>query len=193
MTTTTPNPASTIGQELQAVPFARILGGVGVAIAEAQLQMDLVGMKIAQMMAGETEEFDAQGVRSKVDTRITFGADTAVSGATANNKYSLLELGFSPTFYQFVDTVVEVKVSITITSSRSESERNKSFDFHGKAKVFKGELDLKGSSVNAQYASKYDYRAEASSMVRTKIVPVPPPAILEERIRLFMEAANKVP
>lgn len=168
--------ASSIGQELQAVPFARILGGVGVAIAEAQLQMDLVGMKIAQMMAGEAEEFDENGARTPTDTRVSFGSGT----------YSLMELGFAPTFYQFVDTVVEVKVSITITSSRSESEKNKSFDFHGKAKVFKGELDLKGSSVNAQYASKYDYRAEASSMVRTKIVPIPPPAILEERIREYI-------
>lgn len=163
---------SSIGQELQSVPFARILGGVGVAIAEAQLQMDLVGMKIARMMSGIPE---TAGESTK-DTKVAFG--------TA--KYSLMELGFTPTFYQFVDTVVEVKVSITITSSRSEQESSGSFDFHGKAKVLKGELDLKGSSVNAQYASKYDYRAEASSMVRTKIVPIPPPAILEERIREYL-------
>lgn len=175
-----------IGQELANVPFAKILGGVGIAIAEAQLEMDLVGMRIAKMMSGQIEEIDEQGVRSTTDTRVPFGTDTSTTG-TPNNKYSLLELGFTPTFYQFVDTVVEVKVSITMTTSKSDSGKSGSFDFQSELKVFKGELNLKGSSVSAQYANKYDYRAEASSMVRTKIVPLPPPAVLEERIRRYVE------
>jgi hypothetical protein len=184
MSLTTP-PDSNIGQELANVPFAQLLGGVGIALAEAQLAMDMVGMQIAKMMSGTTEEFDEQGVRTEADTRVSFGKNTSTT-AVPNNKYSLLELGFSPTFYQFVDTVVEIKVSITISTQRTESGKEGSFEFGAKAKVFKGELDLKGSSVSAQYANKYDYRAEASSMVRTKIVPLPPPAILEERIRQYI-------
>ena len=43
------------------------------------------------------------------------------------------------------------------------------------------------SSVSASYASKYSYSAEGSSLIRTKLVPVPSPAILEERIRNLVE------
>jgi hypothetical protein len=42
------------------------------------------------------------------------------------------------------------------------------------------------SQVNASYANKYSYSVEGSSLLRTKLVPVPPPAVLEERIRELM-------
>ena len=40
-----------------------------------------------------------------------------------------------------------------------------------------------GQTVTAHYTGKYNYSVEGSSLLRTKLVPVPPPAILEERIR----------
>ena len=184
-----PTPTANIGQELQNVPFGELVGSVGVALAEAQYRMDLVGMRIAQMMSGSYEELDAEGAVTTHDTRVTFGPEQKdATGATiaGSNRFSLLELGFTPTFYQFVDTVVEVKVSITINLTDERETVEKSGSFEGKAKIFKGELDIKTSSVSASYAAKYDYRAEASSMVRTKIVPLPPPAVLEERIRQYI-------
>ncbi|WVM90436.1 hypothetical protein UMZ34_09950 [Halopseudomonas pachastrellae] len=44
--------------------------------------------------------------------------------------------------------------------------------------------------MDASYASKYSYSAEGSSLLRTKLSPVPPPPILEERIRAMMEEAE---
>jgi hypothetical protein len=41
--------------------------------------------------------------------------------------------------------------------------------------------------VDATYSSKYSYSAEGSSVLRTKLVPVPPPSILEERARMLMQ------
>ena len=46
---------------------------------------------------------------------------------------------------------------------------------------------LKVSTVSAAFASKYQYSAEGSSLLRTKLVPVPPPAILQERMRRLAE------
>ena len=37
------------------------------------------------------------------------------------SRVSMLELGFSPTFYQFVDTIIEVKISIKYTQEGSYS------------------------------------------------------------------------
>lgn len=43
------------------------------------------------------------------------------------------------------------------------------------------------ASVNASYSSKYDYKVEGSSLLRVRLVPVPPPAMLQE----YMEALIK--
>lgn len=108
-------------------------------------------------------------------------------------RLSMLELGFSPTFYQFVDTIIEVKIAIKITYTRERTTttrdtvqtNTKSF----KLKLLRGKFgasnttQVSTSQVDATYSSKYSYSAEGSSLLRTKLVPIPPPAILEERIR----------
>ncbi|PSJ38825.1 hypothetical protein [Allosphingosinicella deserti] len=115
-------------------------------------------------------------------------------------RLSMLELGFTPTFYQFVDTIIEVKIAIkitreytTTTTSRNTQTRNKTFNkgsgifgaiFGGKTR---SSSQVSTSQVDASYSSKYNYSAEGSSLLRTKLVPLPPPPILEERIRRQMD------
>ena len=41
--------------------------------------------------------------------------------------------------------------------------------------------------VDATYSSKYNFTSEGSSLLRTKLAPIPPPTILEERIRALVE------
>lgn len=112
-------------------------------------------------------------------------------------RVSMLELGFTPTFYQFVDTIIEVKISIRFTeetnaqSSSSASSRSGSvglrFGF-GRGRLSR---QVNTSQVNASYSQKFNYSAEGSSLLRTKLTPIPPPAILEERIRQQMEIARE--
>lgn len=152
-------------QELVNVPVHQLIQSVATGIARAQYELDMTSLRIAQMMAGPDDT-----------TRVQFG----------KNKYSLLELGFTPTFYQFVDTVIEVKVAISTTSS-SESSRTAT-DTASKTTETYGTVEARSSSVTASYANKYQYSAEGSSLVRTKLVPVPAPAILNERIRALVAA-----
>ena len=119
-------------------------------------------------------------------------------------RISMLELGFTPTFYQFVDTIIEVKIAIKITRSssytrsRSDSvtntdERKSSSYKRPFFGLFKGGTNsaqgktVSTSQVDASYSSKYSYSAEGASLLRTKLSPVPPPPILEERIQAIME------
>ncbi|MCP4668430.1 MAG: LamG domain-containing protein, partial [Deltaproteobacteria bacterium] len=46
---------------------------------------------------------------------------------------------------------------------------------------------MQATPIDATRTSKYSYSAEGSCFIRTKLVPIPPPGILEERIRLVME------
>jgi hypothetical protein len=122
-----------------------------------------------------------------------------------SQKVSMLELGFSPTFYQFVDTIIEVKMSISYTTSGSTSgsendSSSASSSYSGTSAGLSvgwrsigvstsrsNSSSCRASSVNASYSQKFSYSAEGSSLLRTKLVPIPPPAILEERIRALMD------
>jgi hypothetical protein len=104
----------------------------------------------------------------------------------------MLELGFTPTFYQFIDTVIEVKIAIKISlevasSVTTRGERkttNLSFGNGG------FNYSVTTTPVDATYSSKYNFTSEGSSLLRTKLAPVPPPAILDERIRRLIEPAT---
>ena len=120
-------------------------------------------------------------------------------------RMSMLELGFSPTFYQFVDTIIEVKIAIKITRTIETSRRNRDTANQSSSRNSRsagigfggGMLGVRSgaanssqattSQVDATYSAKYGYSAEGSSLLRTKLVPLPPPPILEERIRRLLD------
>lgn len=165
-----------IGQELVSVSFPDLVKNLGLAISEAQVALDMNSMRIAQFMAGY--ETDANGVVTKT-ALVQLG----------DKPLSLLELGFTPTFYQFVETVIEIKISISMSSETSSQLDSSNFSAAARAgwsPVGAGGA-VRVSSVNASYAAKYQYQAEGSSVLRTKLVPVPIPAMLEARIRRMLE------
>jgi len=142
------------------------------------------------------------------------------------NKLSMMELGFTPSFYQFVDTIIEVRIAIKITGTTEHSETNSEAQADVDEQASQGNKStysagghssnsrswwwgnnyhnwgyansqnrqtnqrkrqtVSTSQVDASYANKYSYSAEGSSLLRTKLTPIPPPAILEERIREVM-------
>jgi hypothetical protein len=121
-----PNNAS-IGQQLLDVPFPAMIRSMGLAIAEAQFELDRVGLRMAQMMAGkyQIEVVDPD------DPEKTVVEEREAYVSFDGKSMSMLELGFTPTFYQFVDTIIEVKISISMSysseykkaSSRSSTSR----------------------------------------------------------------------
>ncbi|MEN9931499.1 MAG: hypothetical protein RIS17_72 [Pseudomonadota bacterium] len=132
-------------------------------------------------------------------------AEQATGLIRVPTRVSMLELGFSPTFYQFVDTIIEVKIAIKITrtvettrSRRDTASANTSskttaarfglgFGSVGARFGTNSNSQATTSQVDATYAAKYSYSAEGSSLLRTKLVPLPPPPILEERIRRLLD------
>jgi hypothetical protein len=178
---------SSIGEELANIPVEEMVGSIGRGIAQAQYDIDMTGVRIAQLMSGFNEQGQADDAN-----RVTFGQKDANDNLI---RYSLLELGFTPTFYQFTETTLEVKVSLTISRSveSSRSTSSSSASASGKISFFGGSAKARArvSSVNASYSNKYQYSAEGSSMMKTKITPVPAPALLNERIRSMLEDSEQ--
>jgi len=188
-----------IGRDLLNVPMGEMIQQMAFAIADSQLALDESGVQQAELMGGKRvlrddlgklidETGNPSAVPVMVDSRVYFGY------RKDNTNYvpelvSMMELGFTPTFYQFIDTVIEVKIAVSITrSSEYEkkmqgTERRFSYRRSGRYSSYQ----VTTTPVDAKYTSKFSYSAEGSSLLRTKLVPVPPPAVLEERARMLLE------
>lgn len=174
-----------VGQDLLNVPFPEMIRSMGVGIAEAQYHLDMTSMRIARFMAGyDPDKEDSEGNPSSDRVNLIKIGDDSAQG------YSLLELGFTPTFYQFVDTMIEVKMSISMSREAESSASNTRVNTaaSGKFGFNSGSVNAQVSSVSASFSSKYQYSAEGSSLIRTKLVTVPPPPVLEERIKRMLDA-----
>jgi len=148
--------ANNVGQELLNVPFPEMVLKLALAIAEGQTQLDLNSTKVAKFMA---------------ETKIKL---PSIKDTTKEIEFALISLGFFPGYYQFQEAIIEVKMAITMATSNEKSA----------SVTAKGGWGPFSASVNASYSSKYDYKVEGSSLLRVKLAPVPPPAILQE----YMEA-----
>jgi len=173
-----------VGQDLLNVPMGDMIRQMAFAIADAQVQLDEASLRVAEMMSGRRIERDANGAPTgaTVDTRISFGGE----------QVSMMELGFSPNFYQFVDTLIEVKIAIKMSleiasSTTIKGERKTASLTFGNGRV---NYSVTTTPIDATYSTKYNYSIEGSSLLRTKLMPIPPPPILEERIRKLIEPAG---
>lgn len=192
-----------------------LVSKLAIGIAEGQLELDTVCMQIAQFMG---------------DAQVAFGKR---AGSDEPDLRSLVELGFTPNFYQFVDTILEVRVAVSSQLEETREVDTADTRFHQDEMVAQTEYEssrsgsssgsvstawgaggwgwwntgsaayrshsaassrqagsasaksknLQLTTVDAKYASTYNYAVEASSLVKTKIVPVPPPTVFEEIVR----------
>lgn len=151
--------ANRVGQELLNVPFPEMVVKLALGIAEGQTKLDTNSTEVAKFMA---------------DTKIEI---PSIKDPTKTLEFPLIALGFFPGYYQFQESIIEVKMAITMATS-TEAKVSVS------AKAGWGPFS---ASVNASYSRKYDYKVEGSSLLRVKLVPVPPPSILQEYMEALMD------
>lgn len=214
------------GQEVKNVAGAitsmgidELIFNMAKGIADGQARLDETCMALAVQMG---------------DAQMEFGK---IPGTDEPDLISLIELGFTPNFYQFVDTILEVRVSVssqyeeeqeTSTSELDQqvdekaqqeaysSQRNNNYASAGysggysvgwgrggygvgwgassnrssgssaasaRSASTEKSKSVKVNTVDATFSSKYAYSVEGSSLIKTKIVPVPPPQVFEEAVR----------
>lgn len=185
-----------VGQELLDVPFPEMVEKLALAIAEGQFALDMNSIKVAQMLADIKLPAGSVIVAIK-ETVDADGNVTATELVYNKADMPLIAYGLNPTFYQFTDTIIEVKITIAIRLERSveigvsskfdfKSTTDTSFNYKtgGLASLFAGtaKFGVKNtttvaysSTFNAKYSQKYSFNAEGTSLLRTTLKPVPPP------------------
>ncbi len=163
---------SNIGQQLLDVPFSDMVAGLACAIAESQAKLDMESIEVLKMMGDKTNN----------------PVELPYIGKTVTT--SMIGAGFQPTFYQFSETIIEVKMTISM-SQESKVEGNSTSSKPKTSILRKQPVSLKASSLNAKYTNTYNFSQEGSSLIRTTIVPVPPNpvilSIIEQNANKFME------
>lgn len=187
-------------EELSGAPLADLIHAVALAVADGQFQMDKASLRAAEFMSGAallrdldtgqllTPEGQPSDMPRLVDTRVHFGYGYDDQGKRVANRLSMMELGFVPTFYQFVDTVIDMKLTLRLHKQSTESGTLQGASAaEGRTSRTKAKTVITTTPVDARYSSSYNFSAEMTSKVKTKLVPVPPPAVLEERIRTLLD------
>lgn len=154
---------ASVGQELLNVPFPEMVVQLAGAIAEGQYKLDVISCEIAKLMA---------------ENKVILPSLTEENG---EYETTMLGAGFQPTFYQFTDTIIEVKMAISMSKTTEKKVSTSA----------KAGFGCFSASVNASYSSKYSYSVEGSSLLRTKITPVPPNAFLSKYLELKSQLMQK--
>ena len=196
----------TPGEALLEVPVGDFIQRLGIGIAEAQLRLDQMAVRVAAMLSEARVDFkDAQG---------------------KTTSKSLLELGFTPTFYHFTETELEVRMTLSIKVEEG-------FDFGFSANIGNDPQSIAaatqnasagaaqasgeagaggeagpntgasapagerravafGAAINIEYHRKYGFEMSGSSMVRTKMIAVPPPGPFIDALREQARAGGTI-
>ncbi len=197
-----------IGQELLDVPFPEMIYKMANAIAQGQRRLDKASLDTARALAKMRVNVipDIYEIVEKKKLSDTLEAGTTLPGAATGDvetiavrtesakavSMTLMQAGLMPTFYQFTESLIEVKISISHRSSSEsefelglDSETTVEAEAHGSLFGFGGSSKVSStfaSHVNYKSSSSYSYSAEGSSLLRTTLKPVPAPARIIPRI-----------
>lgn len=187
-----------IGRDLLDVPFPQMVQNLAFAIAKGQMALDRTSLATARMLAREKVKLiqeaqeiiepniytipvqvtDEDGRNVTENIRVT-GARVSFTSSEPE-EMTLLQAGLTPTFYQFTESIIEVKIAIS-TKSTSSSEFEVGASLEASASWGWGSASF-ASHVNYKTQNSYSYSSEGSSLLRTTLKPVPPPARLNPRI-----------
>jgi hypothetical protein len=173
-----------VGADLLAVPFPAMVLSLAQAIAKGQTALDLASLNTLKVLASTTFDYLPELTETLVPQDIETG-DVTVTGVRVKTIVSdpipltLLQAGLTPSFYQFTESIIEVKMAIS-----SKTTQNSEFEFGLETKADAGFLFGSASfssHVNFKTANTYSYDVTGSSLLRTTLKPTPPPARMMPR------------
>jgi hypothetical protein len=168
------------------------------AIAKGQMALDRTSLATARMLAREKvmliqeiqeiiePDFRSVDVTVRDEDGTPHTESIVVTGARVTfdsmdpEEFTLLQAGLQPTFYQFTESIIEVKISISMKTARS-SEFEVGASLEASASWGWGSAAF-SSSVNYRTSNTYSYSSEGSSLLRTTLKPVPAPSRLTPRV-----------
>ena len=153
-------------------------------MGEHQVLKSMEHAPLPQMIQSLSQSIaDAQDALTKkaVETLISLADERRGVQLPGDDRMrSLLELGFAPSFLHISEATVKVRVAFSQTESTSHEVGGSVTATYG---IF-------SATVNASYSAKYSFETQGSSEITTRIVSVPPPLVLSERLQGVIKNRN---
>ena len=167
-----------VGHELLNVPFPAMIYSMASAIAKSQVALDQGSIEIMKIMG---DKKIAPVFLPKINVDHTGKIVDSDDGET-DIETSMIGAGFQPTFYQFVETIIEVKMTISMTEDTAyestTTTTTKGLGLGGFFSLFRG-IRATTSTMNSKYSNSFNYSVEGSSLLRTRLVPLPPNTFIQ--------------
>jgi hypothetical protein len=198
-----------VGAELASVPFGKMIYDMASAIARSQIALDRSSIELVKVLSTTKFDYlpdvveilepaprvlqytDADGNLQTVTD--SDGQPVMITGVQVNVSpgetfpLTLLQAGVNPTFYQFTNSVIQIKMSVTSTTE-SDDSLNVAVDTQGNRDfLFSGGTVT--THVNASFANKFSYSVDGSSSLQTTLACVPPPKAMMPRF-ILVNAMN---
>jgi hypothetical protein len=148
-------------KETPSVSFADLVRMLAESIADAQASLDRTSAELVTEMAN---------TKIHIIPRVTETIDEDGNihyEHSPPQEVSLLEIGLTPTFYQFSQATVEVVMDIKIVESQNESGETK------------GRKGLFAETSSIRFERKLNRDVKTTSKLTATLVPVPMPLRLE--------------
>jgi len=180
-----------VGHDLLDVPFPEMVSQLGIAIAKSQFNLDMNSIEILKVMGDKKAA--PVSIPNIINSAGAIAKDDGSAGsAPADITTSMIGAGFQPTFYQFAETIIEVKMAIT-AKYESSYERATKGEQVTKTTTSKwwglsNTTSITTTPIDARYSSKYNYTAEGASLLRTRLVPMPPNAFMQRMLDMKAQA-----
>ncbi len=154
-------PAKRQQRELNNIRFDDLLYLTAEGIAEAQTKLDLNTAEVLETLAAT----EIENLPRSVTRTIT--SDGTVDIDTDTETVSLLELGFTPTRYQFSETTIELNLDLRISEETTTNEEREGQRY-----------GIYGGTYEITEERKYDRTVESNASVKATLEPVPLPVEL---------------
>jgi hypothetical protein len=93
----------------------------------------------------------------------------ALYSGTDSRLELMRQLGWQPTWYRIPELSADLTISLSVSATETSGGQGP------------GSVQLYASPMDASYTNRYDYDLKAASVIKFKIVPVPPTVELAER------------
>jgi len=154
-----------------------MMSAFGSGIAEAQRQLDHVSIRLARVMGG----LDPGAFAPPGEEPLEEGVPEPAFAGPSGRGYSLLELGLTPTFYHFTEAVLELRMAVSTSEEVARTDPLRP-GLKASVDLGPGRVGVRVQTISGTYSCRYQYAAESSSRLRSKLVSVAAPAALEARI-----------
>lgn len=148
------------------LPFGDLVYLMAEGVAEAQTKLDLSTAELLAVLA-ETDVDVVDQVTRRIEADGSLTTDTA-----APESRSLLELGFTPTRYQFSEATLEMGFDLSLTEEEETESEHEGREFGG------GRIGLRAGTYEVNEYRKYRRDVSANANLTATLEPVPLPTQL---------------